>query len=200
MGGLRSAIFLDRDGTLNVKPPDHEYVRSAEGFVWLPGAREAVARLARGGFLLTVVSNQRGVARGLVSLETLARIEERIQSDLRPHGCAIASFRYCVHGADACDCRKPKPGMILELAAVLNLDLGSSWIVGDADSDARAGEAAGCATAVVGDASAQIRADVQARTLLEASDLILARVRSQSEGAALANSATSSSYVRRNPS
>jgi D-glycero-D-manno-heptose 1,7-bisphosphate phosphatase len=200
VGGVRSAIFLDRDGTLNVKPPEHEYVTSVEGFVWLPGAREAVAQLARAGFVLTVVSNQRGVARGLVSLETLGRIEERIQNDLRPYGCAIASFRYCVHAADACDCRKPKPGMLLELAEALNLDLGASWIVGDAESDVRAGEAAGCRTAVVGDASSQIEADVQARTLLEASDLILARARPQSEGTALANPATSSSYVRRNPS
>ena len=199
MDGLRSAIFLDRDGTLNVKQPEHQYVTSVDAFVWLPGAREALARLARCGFVLTVVSNQRGVERGLVSLETLGGIEERIQHDLRPYGCAITAFRYCIHAGDTCDCRKPKPGMILELAETLGLDLASSWIIGDAVSDIRAGEAAGVSTALVGDASPQITADLRAPTLLAATDLLLAR-RPQLEGTGPANSATSSSYVRRKPS
>jgi D-glycero-D-manno-heptose 1,7-bisphosphate phosphatase len=200
VGSLRRAIFLDRDGTLNLKPQEHEYVTSAAAFVWLPGAREGLALLARGGFALTVVSNQRGVARGLLSRETLAQIEETMQSDLEPYGCAITAFRYCVHNGDDCDCRKPKPGMILDLAEELNLDLGSSWMVGDAESDARAGEAAGCKTAVVGAESSQVRADVHAPTLLEASEIILARAGLQPEGAAVSNSATSSRYARRNPS
>jgi D-glycero-D-manno-heptose 1,7-bisphosphate phosphatase len=197
--GLRSAIFLDRDGTLNVKASAHEYVTSVGAFVWLPGARDALARLAQAGFVLTVVSNQRGVDRGLVSLETFRGIEERIQNDLRPYGCAITAFRYCIHAADTCDCRKPKPGMILELAQTLGLDVASSWIVGDAVSDIRAGEAAGCSTALVGDESPQVTADVRASTLLAATDLILAR-RAQPEATGPANSATSSSYVRRKPS
>ena len=199
MGGLKRALFLDRDGTLNVKAPAHEYITSSDAFEWLPGAPEALARLAQAGFVLTVVSNQRGVSRGLVSLETLRGIEDRIQHDLEPHNCAITAFRYCTHASDTCDCRKPKPGMILELAKTLGLDIPSSWMVGDDESDIQAGEAAGCSTALLGAAIPQISATVHASTLSAVTDLILAR-RAQVEATWAANSATSSSYVRSKPS
>jgi D-glycero-D-manno-heptose 1,7-bisphosphate phosphatase len=169
------AVLLDRDGTLNVKPREHEYVTSPEDFAWLPGAREAVARLARSGFSLAIVSNQRGVARGLVSARTLREVELRIQRDLRPLGCSIGVFRYCMHEtADGCNCRKPKPGLLMEAADALEVDLGSSWMVGDAATDVLAGEAAGCRTALIGRASPAVRADVTAPSLEEATELILA--------------------------
>jgi D-glycero-D-manno-heptose 1,7-bisphosphate phosphatase len=177
VGGLtRRAVFLDRDGTLNVRAPEHEYVTSVRDFVWIPGAREAAARFAHAGFVLTVVSNQRGVARGIVKPEALAAIEQRIQHDLAPYDCAVEAFRYCIHNdADACDCRKPKPGMLLDLAQRLDLDLGASWMIGDAESDVRAGEAAGCATALIGENLSGDRADVVAASLIDASELIVAR-------------------------
>ena len=118
MGGLRPAAFLDRDGTLNVRPAPHDYVRRAGDFAWLDGAAEGAARLAAGGFALAVVSNQRGVARGLVEPQVLRDIEQLIQRRLAELGCAIEAFRYCPHERDAgCDCRKPAPGMLLWLAA-----------------------------------------------------------------------------------
>lgn len=178
MGSLsRRAVFLDRDGTLNERPPEHEYVTSEHDFRWLPGAPEALARLARTGFLLAVVSNQRGVARGQVTTAALRAIERRIQTDLEPYGCRIDAFSYCLHDLDAgCACRKPRPGMLLDLAASLDVDLASSWMVGDAASDVEAGRAAGCRTALIGATNAGGAADLAAPTLEDASRLIVASV------------------------
>jgi len=187
----RRAVFLDRDGTLNVTPEPHEYVTSAEAFVWIPGARDAVGRLAQAGYVLTVVSNQRGVGRGLVSPEILSEIEQGIQRDLAVEGCAIERFRYCFHGdEDGCDCRKPRPGMILELAAELDLDLCESWVIGDAPSDVAAGRAAGCRTALVGAARAD-DADLLAASLAEASDAIVNGLQPADDESSRSNSSMS---------
>lgn len=183
-------MFLDRDGTLNVRPPLHSYLTSAADFAWIPGAREGVARLAAAGYVLTVVSNQRGVGRGLVTKAVLHAIEERIQRDLAAEGCAIERFRYCFHlGEDDCGCRKPRPGMILDLAGELDLDLKESWVIGDAPSDVAAGRAAGCRTALVGDARAT--ADLCAPSLAAASEAIATRFQSAAGDPASSNSATS---------
>jgi D-glycero-D-manno-heptose 1,7-bisphosphate phosphatase len=146
-------------------------VTSLEQLAWLPGAIEGAAALAHAGFVLAVVSNQRGIARGLLSPETLSAIEGRLQAALAPHGVAIEAFRYCPHELDAgCDCRKPKPGMLLELAASLDLDLARSWMIGDAASDIQAGRAAGTRTALIADAG---DADIIAPSLLEVAAAIL---------------------------
>jgi D-glycero-D-manno-heptose 1,7-bisphosphate phosphatase len=187
----RRAVFLDRDGTLNVRPAEHEYVTSAEDFAWIPGAREAVGRLARTGYVLTVVSNQRGVGRGLVSPEVLREIEQRIQRDLAVEGCSIERFRYCFHSdEDGCGCRKPRPGMILDLADELNLDLAESWIIGDAASDVAAGKVAGCRTALVGGGRTD-DADLLAASLADASDLIAGGFQSAGRESSRSNSSTS---------
>ncbi len=147
--------------------------------MWLPRAVEGLARLAQAGYVLAVVSNQRGVARGLVTAAVVQEIEERIQGDLAAYGCAIRGFRYCFHDLqEKCECRKPKPGMILDLARELDLDLGTSWMIGDSESDVRAGEAAGCSTALVGEADSEVQANVVAASLAEVSDLIARRTRS----------------------
>jgi D-glycero-D-manno-heptose 1,7-bisphosphate phosphatase len=173
---VRQAAFLDRDGTLNLRPAEHEYLTSAQEFEWLPGAVEGIVRLGGAGYLLAVVSNQRGVARGLVTTEVLAAIERRIQRDLAAYGCAIDAFRYCFHSdEDGCACRKPEPGMLFELGNDLGIDLVSSWMIGDSDSDVAAGRAAGCRTALVGSAKDGTAVDVVAPSLLQAAELILAR-------------------------
>jgi D-glycero-D-manno-heptose 1,7-bisphosphate phosphatase len=171
----RRAVLLDRDGTLNARPAPHQYVRSAEPFVWLPGAREALARLAGAGFLLAVVSNQRGVARGVVTPQTLDDIERRIDADLRAFGCRISSFRYCPHEiADDCTCRKPRPGMLLDLARELSFDLARSWVIGDSDTDVLAGHAAGCRTALVGATPSVSEPDIVAPSIAAAGEIIVA--------------------------
>src|ERR671935_1161549 len=116
----RRAVFLDRDGTLNVRPPEHRYVSSPAEFAWLPGAAEGAARLAAAGYVLAVASNQRGVSLGVLDPVVLGALERRIQRDLAEHGCGIEAFSYCPHDEAAkCDCRKPRPGMILRLAREL---------------------------------------------------------------------------------
>ena len=146
----RRAVFLDRDGTVNVRAPEHEYITSAADFCWLDGAREAIRRFVDLGYLVAIVSNQRGVGRGLVEVSALQEIEAVMQADLRRLGCSIAGFRYCFHlTEDACSCRKPAPGMILGLADEFAIDLATSWMVGDAETDVGAGRAAGCRTALI---------------------------------------------------
>jgi len=153
-------VFLDRDGVLNARPPEHEYVTSVDQFAWLPGAREAVVQLKRAGWRVAVVSNQRGVARGLVSPETLAEIERRIQADLGPDA-ALDGFFYCPHDLDeGCDCRKPRPGLIVRAAAELGVEAEGSWMIGDDESDIAAGRAAGCSTILISPDASNSAADL----------------------------------------
>jgi D-glycero-D-manno-heptose 1,7-bisphosphate phosphatase len=177
----RCAVFVDRDGTLSLRPPEHEYVTRLEDFVWLPDAPEALCRLSRAGYVVAVVSNQRGVARGLVSRSVLRQIERRIQEELSTRGCRVEAFRYCFHDlAEACECRKPRPGMLLGLAQELDLDLSHSWMIGDAASDIEAGRAAGCRTAFVGTPEAGVGADICAPSLDQVSRTITTRASSPS--------------------
>lgn len=172
---MSSAVFLDRDGTLNPRPPAHEYLESADRFAWLPGAVSGVSRLASAGFDLFVVSNQRGVARGLISEVTLREIEDKIQSGLRARGCEIRAFRYCTHNLEAgCSCRKPEPGMIVDLARMYEVELTSSWMIGDDSSDDLAGRSAGCRTGLIGNAPG--RPTVRGDSLGAVADLVLARL------------------------
>jgi D-glycero-D-manno-heptose 1,7-bisphosphate phosphatase len=170
-----AAAFVDRDGTINVRPKPHCYVESPSEFRWLPGAVEGLVRLANAGLRLVVVSNQRGVARGLVSEQTLRTIEAEIQDRLMRSGAEIAEFRYCPHElTEGCDCRKPRPGMLLAAAQTLDLDLSSSWMIGDAGSDVQAGVAAGCRTVLIGAEDRSTRATIYATDLLDASEQLLA--------------------------
>jgi D-glycero-D-manno-heptose 1,7-bisphosphate phosphatase len=172
----RRAAFLDRDGTLNERPPEHRYVTSAAEFAWLPGAATGAARLAAAGYVLALVSNQRGVSLGLVDEGALRAIEIVIQRGLAQHGCSVEAFSYCPHDERArCSCRKPRPGMILRLAAELDLDLQRSWMIGDSESDVLAGKAAGCRTALVATGSESCDADLVGPSLDAVSELIIGR-------------------------
>jgi D-glycero-D-manno-heptose 1,7-bisphosphate phosphatase len=167
------AAFVDRDGTINVRPPPHTYLQSAEPFRWLPGAVEGLVCLAEQGYSLIVVSNQRGIARGLVSRAALHEIEQRIQLGLAPHGQRIEAFNYCPHEiADACMCRKPAPGLLLDAAHDHDIDLSRSWMIGDAESDVLAGLAAGTATARVASETVPSAASIVAPSLLAVSRAI----------------------------
>jgi len=169
----RPAAFLDRDGTINVRAPAHDYVRSADQFEWLPGAIEGMVRLGEAGWPLIVVSNQRGVSRGLLTEATLREIETRIQAALADRGCRVEAFRYCLHGIEeACECRKPRPGLLLAAAREMDLDLARSWMIGDSDDDVAAGRAAGCRTIRLG--ARPTDGAIVAGSLLEAAELVLA--------------------------
>jgi D-glycero-D-manno-heptose 1,7-bisphosphate phosphatase len=165
---LRAAVFLDRDGVLNRRPAEHEYVTSAAALELLPGVADAVASLRRAGYLPIVVSNQRGVARGSVSETTLREIERR----LLEAGIPIAAFYYCRHDLSAeCSCRKPRPGLLLQAAADYALDLGASVMIGDDETDVVAGRSAGCRTIRIG-AEGPTVADALASDLQGAAEIV----------------------------
>jgi D-glycero-D-manno-heptose 1,7-bisphosphate phosphatase len=183
----RPAAFLDRDGTINRRPAAQEYVTRIEEFEILPGAIAGMARLASCGLELIVVSNQRGIARGLVAPGVLDATEVVIQGHLREHGADVAEFRYCPHEIDEdCECRKPKPGMLLDVARSRRIELEASWMIGDSQSDVEAGAAAGCRTVGIGPDA--LSAEFRAESLLDAAAVIGDELQSSDS-----NSATSAS-------
>ncbi len=141
-------VLLDRDGVINADRDD--YVKNVGELVIFPWAPPAIARLCRAGFRIAVVSNQQGVGRGHVQEEDLQAIERAIRSAVVEAGGEIAAFRYCRHlSSDGCDCRKPKPGMILDLQREFALELSETFYVGDTWKDVVAAHAAGCRSLLV---------------------------------------------------
>jgi D-glycero-D-manno-heptose 1,7-bisphosphate phosphatase len=145
---LTRAVFLDRDGVINQKPPEGLYVTRWEDFHILPGVIEGIALLNRAGFSVIVVTNQRCIAKGLMSVADLEKMHERMIDVLARAGATIDGTFYCPHEMEPpCDCRKPAPGMLLSAARSRGIELRSSWMIGDSDSDVEAGKNAGCKTA-----------------------------------------------------
>lgn len=139
----RSAVFLDRDGVINRNCPDH--VKSWAEFEFLPRALEALRELAGLGWPVVVVSNQAAIGRGLVSRQMVEEINARMVAAVHAAGGRIDGVFYCPHRPeDGCACRKPRPGLLFRAAASLGLDLARSFLVGDAESDILAAQAAGC--------------------------------------------------------
>lgn len=148
-------VFLDRDGTLNVKPPDGEYIERPESLELLPGAAEAVGMLNRAGLWTGVVTNQRGVALGLMSIEDLQAVHERLRHLLRLQGAFVDAIYVCPHEIGVCDCRKPRPGLLLRARSEHPaLDFARAAIVGDSLSDAQAGRRLGLRTVLISDGEA----------------------------------------------
>lgn len=144
---LRRALFLDRDGTLMI---DTGYVRDPADVSLLPGAGAMLRAAKELGFLLVLVSNQSGVARGIISIEQLAAVQARFASDLAAVGVTLDDVRFCIHGPDdGCTCRKPGPGMLQAAGEALGIDLGRSLILGDRMTDVHAGLAAGVGVRVL---------------------------------------------------
>jgi len=141
----RRAVFLDRDGVINrslVRDGKPYAPTHASEFELLPGVPAALSRLRQHGFLNIVVTNQPDIATGKQRLEDLDALHERLQAEL-----AIDAIKICCHlDTDACACRKPKPGLLLEAASEFNIDLGASFMVGDRWRDVAAGQHAGCKT------------------------------------------------------
>lgn len=150
----RPAIFLDRDGVII---EDSHFVSSTQQVRLVPGSAGAVAALNRAGWPVVVVTNQSGVGRGFFTVETVAEVHTFITEQLAEAGAKVDAFYYCPHHPEAevieyrlaCECRKPKAGMLRTAAADLDLDLVRSWMVGDRASDLEAGAAAGCRTVLV---------------------------------------------------
>ena len=151
VGGVTSAVFLDRDGVINV---DHGYVSTWEQFEFLPGVPEALRELQDAGYLLIVVSNQSGIGRGYYSEADVESLNQAIAQHLDSTvGVTLSGFYHCPHHPTEaegefrrqCDCRKPAPGMIRQAVLDHGIDVKTSLLVGDKDSDIEAGRAAGVA-------------------------------------------------------
>jgi D-glycero-D-manno-heptose 1,7-bisphosphate phosphatase len=137
------AVFLDRDGVVNQNRSD--YVLAWEHVRFLPGVFDALRALAASDFRIVMVTNQSPVGRGLLDLEVLQRINQGMIFEIEAAGGRVDGVYYCPHHPDqGCQCRKPKPGMLLQAAVELQLDLSRSYLVGDALSDVEAALAAGC--------------------------------------------------------
>jgi D-glycero-D-manno-heptose 1,7-bisphosphate phosphatase len=145
-------VFLDRDGTLNVKAPEGDYVTSAERFEWLPGAREAVGLLSGAGLRVIVVTNQRGIALGRMTEDDLAAIHRHMLDDLEVEGGRVDGIYHCPHEADTCDCRKPAIGMFLQAQRDFpEIRFERSAVIGDSGSDMLAARRIGAIPIYVGD-------------------------------------------------
>jgi D-glycero-D-manno-heptose 1,7-bisphosphate phosphatase len=146
----RRGLFLDRDGTLCVLVP---YIRDPARVELLPGVANALARARAAGWHPVVVTNQSGIARGLMTRAEVDAVHAALDRLLAAHGAAVDGYFICPHHPDhsgACGCRKPAPGLVQTAARVLGLDLRRSALVGDTIEDVQAGAAAGCRTFLVG--------------------------------------------------
>jgi D-glycero-D-manno-heptose 1,7-bisphosphate phosphatase len=144
-----SAVFLDRDGTINI---EKDYLVDKREFAFIPGAPEAIRALKRAGFVVVVVTNQSGIARGYFSAAQVERLHTYMQNQLQGYFTHVDAFYMCPHHPSAgsgpytgvCKCRKGEPGMLFDAARDLNIDLTTSYMVGDKVADLEAGLGAGC--------------------------------------------------------
>lgn len=153
---MKKLIILDRDGVIN--QDSDNYIKTVDEFIPIPSSLEAISRLCQAGFSVMVATNQSGISRQFFTLDTLAAMHGKLQSLLKPLGGKIEHFYFCPHGPDdQCDCRKPKPGMIRQIAkdfftgsnANQSEQLADVFVVGDSLRDLEAGSAAGAKVALV---------------------------------------------------
>ncbi len=148
---LQKAVFLDRDGTINVDVPYCAYPKDLE---LLPQAAEAIRMLNQHQFLTVVVSNQSGIGRKLFTEEMLQKVHEKLEKELAQSSAHLDAIYYCTHHPDEhCKCRKPQPTLLFQAAEKLNIDLSQSYMVGDKITDTMAGQNAGCVSILIQDPS-----------------------------------------------
>lgn len=134
-------IILDRDGVINEDSDD--YIKSVDEWIPIPGSLEAINRLKKAGYLVTVATNQSGISRGLFNEDVLHDINGKMHRLLARRGASVDGIFYCPHGPqDNCTCRKPKPGLLFQIAKQFDINLAETVFVGDSISDIRAAEMA----------------------------------------------------------
>lgn len=170
LANKQKAIFLDRDGTINKYVG---FLRNLDEFELLDGAAEAIKSINESGYLAIVITNQPVIARGEISLDELETIHNKMETLLGQKGAYLDAIFYCPHHPHKgyigerveykidCECRKPKPGMLLQAAQKYNIDLTASWMIGDSDNDIEAGLAAGCKTLKVNTNSSELQSAVK---------------------------------------
>lgn len=173
----RRAAFIDRDGVLN---EERAFVHRMEDFAFIPGAIEALQALQAGGYLLVVITNQSGIARGLYSEEDFLALTDDMRAQLKAQGVSLDAVEYCPHLPDApvpryrleCDCRKPKPGMLRRAIRALDIEPRTSFLIGDRASDIEAGRAVGIGRCFLVRTGYPLPDDVQVRADAVYDDLL----------------------------
>lgn len=173
----KSAVFVDRDDTLIV---DVGYCKDPDRIQVLPGVVEGLQKLSRAGLAIIVVTNQSGVGRGFFTEDDLSAVHTRLRTKLEASGVSLRAIYYCPHlPENNCSCRKPRPGLLLQAAADMDLNLKTSFMIGDRELDLLAGRAAGTRTILVSSKEVQEREDVGqiadfvVKNLVEAANVIL---------------------------
>ena len=169
---MNKCVFLDRDGTIARDVP---YCSSPEQFELLPGAGESIRLFNIAGYKVILITNQSGVGRGYFTEEMLGLIHEKMKVKLADYGAHIDAIYYCPHHPDEnCECRKPKPKLIIHAAEDFHIDLGRSYLIGDSAKDIEAGKAAGCKTILIGkmDIANTPKPDYAAANLIEAAKIL----------------------------
>ena len=184
LANKQKAIFLDRDGTINKYVG---FLRDIHDFELLPGVAEAIKRINSSGYLAIVITNQPVIARGEVTVTELDLIHQKMETLLGAEGAYLDGLYYCPHHPDKgfdgeipelkfdCDCRKPKPGLLLHAAQDFNISLEDSWMIGDGKNDVLAGKNAGCHTALLTTENDTYGTDVVEKDLLGAVERILGK-------------------------
>jgi D-glycero-D-manno-heptose 1,7-bisphosphate phosphatase len=177
---MLTAAFLDRDGTINVKAPEGAYITDPEELVLLPGAAEAIRKLNHQGVLAILITNQRGVSRGLMSESDLQSVHQRLRDLLAAEGAHLDAIYACIHGHDECQCRKPLTGLVDQaMSDFPSITAERAAMVGDADSDVEMGRRARLTTVRLRDPGAVIpqrapAADHESASLAQAVDWLIA--------------------------
>lgn len=142
---MNKAIFLDRDGVINKKAAERDFIKNVDELAYLPKVKQIVSRMKKKGYVVIIISNQSGINRGIIKMKNLEKINGKLKKDL-----GIDGIYYCPHlPAEDCACRKPKTGLIEKAVKDFGIDIKSSWLIGDNDFDIAAGIAAGCRTIMV---------------------------------------------------
>ena len=149
-------VFLDRDGVINKKAPEGDYIKNWNEFIFLPGVKVAIRRLNKAGFLVVTITNQQGIAKGLMTEQDLKDIHTKMIEELKNSGAKIDGIYYCPHDEkDNCNCRKPKIGMFLKSFkdfkdVGIKISLSKSYMIGDSEKDIIAGKMIGLKTIKIG--------------------------------------------------
>lgn len=170
---MRRCVFFDRDGVINTRLVGR-YVQTWEQFELVEEFPSVLRAVTKAGYDAVVVTNQRGVARGLMTLSDVDGIHEQLKQMLRDkYGLVFLDILCCPHEDGECDCRKPAPGMLIEAARRHSIDLTGSWMVGDSVSDMEAGRRAGCRTIYIGPSELVPPPDLRAKSMSVLETLIV---------------------------
>ena len=170
---LKRVVFLDRDGVINRDSPD--YIKTWDEFQFLPGSLEALRLLSQAGFRLIIITNQSIIGRGMVPLRVLEETHRKLKAAVAAAGGDILDIFFCPHRPDeACDCRKPAPGLIQQACRRYGIDPADSVMIGDSAKDVLCGRNAGCGTTILVRTGNGIRAEKELADLKLRPDLVVA--------------------------